>query len=577
MELVPSVLLYGQAVQLLDELKQAQSSGAIKDTVDLIQRLTEILTKFEDNAGKPLLQYEPVAETEPPDSAKSNRFWLAAERDITLLQQQVDVLRAATIFTHNLVTTEVMNAQNGNARLSNKLKTLQLYSNSFDSTIVTFGDSFKNFEFVDLDLVPQEERAALFSEGYVTLAQEGEMVNLSEAATVRILPTSNGFFGNNQEIEDPITAPVDPDSGLAEYTYKSEMRDYSEITSMLDGEPDTWIEYERYHLTSAQRRQALNYNFTYLEDNDDGTTDRVNWATRPEGGVLRLGMEFDLHGVKVVNSIDLTPFGLEENVNYPILIRQIQTSSNGTDWRGVHPTDVWVGTDVNLRTARVADNVVTNRALWSFEPRATRYVRVYIEQHNSIPVNVGHSYWIDRRSLDARRVEGPIPPVTDPTKYQSDRVVGDLIQRREYFEGQRWAIGLRDLLIQQVQYTSKSTLVTKPLRVGGAIDRVMLERVEIDVPDSYPTDESWVKFFITPNDGENWYPISRIEDVYNEIPEQISFNDPIHESLRERTVVNYNLERPVTSIRMKVEISRPQDAVSTSPVLRSYVLKVKRR
>lgn len=575
-EMVPSVLLYGQAASLLDELREAQESGAIRDTVDLIQELATVLTSFQDGAGRPLLNYEAVDETEPPSSEKMNRFWRRAEADINLLQQQVDLLRAATLFSHNLVATEVENARKDNARLNNKLKTLQMYSNSMDSSIITFGDTFESLEFIDIGMTRPSERVALFSPGHITLGQEGDLVNLSEDAVISILPSSNGFLGNNQEVDDPTQAPVDAETGNRMHIFKSEMREYDNLEALTDDEPNTWIEYERYHLTETQKLSAQNLNFVYLRTDDEGNSERVDWATAPEGGVLRLGLEFDFQRIRNLNSINLIPYGLEDNANYPILVKQIQTSPDGTDWTRIFPTNVWIGNDINLRTARTANNIVVGRALWAFEARAVRYVRVFLEQHNSIPSNVGHAFWVNRRNPEIQ-VEGPIPPVNDINKYRDTRVIGDALQQRQFFSGRRWAIGVRDLLMQQVEYKSKSVLVTKPLRVGGLVDRVMLESAEIDIPFEYLASEHWVKFYITPDDGENWYQISRIDDPFQDVPEQISFNDPLHPSLRERTVTNYVTDNPVTTLRLKIEIDRPSDLKSTTPVVKSYVLKVKRR
>jgi len=575
-DMVPSVLLYGQAAGLLEELKEAQETGAVKDTADLIQELSAVLTTFQDSAGRPLLRYEEVSETEPPYSEKMNRFWKRAEKDINLLQQQVDILRAATVFSHNLVATEVLHAKNDNARLNNKLKTLQMYSNSIDSSIITFGDTFNSFEFIDIDSVSPSNRAALFHAGHVTLGQEGDMVNLSQDASIKILPMSNGFLGNNQEIDDPTEAPVDAETGDRLYTFKAEMRTYDDMEAITDDEPNTWIEYERYHLTESQKLSAKNMNFVYSKVDDDDNVERIDWATAPPGRVLKLGLEFDFHRIRNLNSIDLTPYGLEDNINYPILVRQIQTSPDGTDWTRVFPTNVWIGTDMNLQAARTANNVVIDRALWAFESRPVRYVRVFIEQHHSVQSNVGHAYWVERRNPDIR-VEGPIPPEDNPTRYMDNRVMGELIQRREYFPGKRWAIGIRDLLMQQVEYKDNSTLITRPLRVGGLVDRVMLESADIQIPPDYPEEDHWVKFFVTPDDGENWYQIARIDDPFQEVPEQISFNDPLHESLREHNVINYVTDAPVTTLRLKVELSRPAELKSTTPVLKSYVLKVKRR
>jgi len=575
-KLVPSVLLYGQASLLLEELEEAHASGAVKDTFDLIRELAAILTNFQESAGRPLAKYEPVDSTEPPSSEKTNRFWRNVERDINLLQQQVDILRAATVFSHNMITTEGRQARQQNDRIANKLKTLQMYSNGMDSSIITFGETFNSFDSIDRSLVQSHEQAALFHAGHVTLGQAGDMYNLSHSSVVKILPNSNGFLGNNREIEDPADTPVDPESGTPLYAFKAESRIYDDKERMVDGEPDTWIEYERHYLTSSQKSSAdnLNFEYKYIDENDN--EERVDWATAPPNNVLKLGLEFDFESVRNLNAIEFTPFGLEDNSNYPVLVRKIQTSPDGTSWTSVFPTNVWVGTDVNLRTARTADNVVTGKALWAFEQRAVRYVRVFIEQHHWVHCNVGHMYWVNRRNPDVR-VEGPIPPADNPTRFMGNRSVGEFLQRREYFEGRRWAIGIRDLLMQQVQYKAKSTLISRPLRVDTTIDRVMLDSADIQIPDEYPNDEHWIKFFISPDEGENWYQISRIEDHWNGIPEQISFNDPLHSSLRENNVANYETDTPVTSIRLKVEFTRPADLVSTTPVLRSYVLKVKRR
>jgi hypothetical protein len=574
--LVPSVLLYSQAIGLLEEIEEAQATGAVKDTFDLVQQLAAILTSFQDSVGTPLLNYDPVSESEPPSSEKANRFWKNAEKDINLLQQQVDILRASVLFGHNLVSTELMHAKKQNARVNNKLKTMQMYTNGYDSSIIQFGDSFRSLEFVDTEIIDPQERVGLFFEGYVTLGQEGEMLNLSEKSTVKILNTSNGFLGNNQEIDDRENAPIDPETGDPFYTFKAELRTYDDLGFIVDNAPNTWIEYERYEVSSSHRLSANGYNFTYTKESEEGNIEHVDWATAPDNNVLRLGLEFDMGELRNLNSVEFTPHGLEDNINYPVLVRRIQTSPNGTDWTPLFPTNVWIGTNVNLTAARTADNVVSHKALWAFESRAVRYVRVFIEQHHSIDSDVGHPYWVDRRNPELR-VEGPIPPEDDPTKFYSRRVVGEQLQLREYFPGKRWAIGIRDILLQQVEYKPKSIMITKPLRVGGLIDRVMLEKAEIEVPPGYPPDESWVNFYISPDDGENWFPIARIDDVFLGIPHQISFNDPIHESLRERTVKNHNTDLPVTSIRLKAELTRPAEMRSTTPILKSYSLKVKRR
>lgn len=573
-QLVPSVLLYGQALKLITELREGQAEGTLRDTDDLISKLADVLTRFEDTAGSPFLRYDPVVETEPPSSDKTNKLWRALEKDVNLLQQQIDILRASASFSHNIVATEVMKSKSANARVSNKLKTLQLYTESVDSSIITFGDSFRSLEFTDSTKVPAEEQAVLLGEGYLTLAPDGEMINLSEDAAVSILNSSNGYLGNNHEIEDP-GGTVDPDTGSDWFEFKTENRIYNDTSSLLDKEPNTWIEYEHYYLTEEQQRAGANFNFVYQKQTDDGSFENVNWATGPVGGVLKLDLEFDLKAVRTLNSIEYTPYGLEQNSNPPVLIKYVETSPNGTDWTPIYPANVWLGTETNIQAARTADNVTTEKAVWAFEARSVQFIRLHIEQPNPVSCRVGHAYYVDDESYE--RLEGPVPPTTNPTQYYEESNHGSLLQQREFFIGKRWAIGIRDITLQQREYVERSVLVTKPLRVGGVVDRVALTRADIVIPPQYSSDKTWVEFYVSPDDGGSWFQISRIEDDYLGIPEQIAFNDPTPEAFREAGVAYYNVDGIVTSLRLKIVLTRPDELETTTPILRSYALKVKRR
>ena len=570
---IPSVLLYAQASILIKELEDNYALGAIKDVEDVSRNLRDILSRYEETAGTPFLQFEPVAEGEPPLSEKMNRTWQNLSHDVNLLQNQLDILRASAVFTHNLIVTEVTKSQQANARVDNKLKTLQLYSDSADTSVVTFGDSFKSDEFMDKSFSLEE--APIINDGVLQLGQLGELKNLTAQSVVTILDNSNGFIGNNQEILDPNVAPKDPITNDPIYVFVAEQNRASDKKSITDGQPDKWFEYEQYLINTADRLKAENFGFTYQVTNASGAS-KVDWSKGVTGGKLQLGLQFDLGTSQRINYVSYLPYGLKNNRNYPVLIKKVQTSANGTDWESVYPENVWVGTDPNLQAARTADNVTTGTAVWPFSERTARYVRIYLEQPQAVSCNIGHQYYIDKDTK--KRVEGPIPPIDNPSRYYDPAFVtyGNALQKREYFVGKRWAIGIRDLLIQQVQYRKQSTWVSTPLRVGGLIDRVTLE-AEIYVPPVFPTDQSWVNFFVSPDDGSNWYQISRIQDDYLNIPEIIAFNDPLPPQFHEPGVAYYTTGSPVTSIRLKIVLSRPDDLPTGSPLVRSYKLKVKKR
>jgi len=609
---------------LVQEFMDDYLDGDLTDIQLIDEKIHDIVSQYVAVNGRPLLGLEEFVWGEPAESAKMNRMWTRLQSDINIVQDQLEVLRAAVVFVHNYVVTEVELARNQNAQASNKLKTLQLYSTAHDANIIQFGDYFANLDFVDLTLIPDDQKISLLNPGVISLGRDNQAVNLTDNLELRILDTSNGVPGNNQEILDPTTATTDPVEGKKLYVFKTQVEGrHGDLDHVTDAEPNTWLEYESYQVTKTDRVKAKDLNFVYrISDNANSNTTALDiagpvlmpstdtpglfdWAKGPQGGILKLNLEFDMGEAKTINTISFVPFGLESNKNAPIKVALVQTSDNGTDWTAVSPQNVYIATDANLQAARSADNVSIGSALFTFDERTVRYVRVNIEQKESINCNIVHLYYETKKTVvyekktiphptipgatvtqdipitkGGDRVLGPIPPIHEPERYYGDNglVAGDLVQNVEYFIGKRWAIGIRDILIEASEYKPTSIMISKPFRIPGVVDRVSIE-ADTFVPPNFPTDDGalWVKFFVTPNDGLDWYPISRIQDDFLGIPEIIAFNDPIPADFREIGVQYIKTNSVVNSLRVKVELSRPEDLISSSPIFKSYKLKVVKR
>lgn len=616
---VPSLIFHAQALKLIEDLRIAYSGGV--GTVDeLVAQLQEALNGFQNTMGIPFFDFEPVVDGEPPLSAKINRLWENLQHDVNILQQQADVSRASTVFTHNLISTEILKAQAANARVSNKLKTLQLYSKAVDSSIVTFGDHFRSSEFLDLNMVPPEQQALLLGEGYVTLAQQGELVDLLETASVTVLPTSNGFLGNLHELSSttrtrrnttnlsPIYeiginyGGIDPRFGVPiilrpkiieggtttweEPVFRAEEEDHGQISAMVDGNKDSWFEYEHCLVSEADRRSANYFNFSFENDVNASTNGEsvttVDWASGPANGVLQLDIELDMTMIDNINYIVYQPFNLADNSLPPVKVVYVQTSVDRTNWEKVLPENVYVSTSANLQVAQHREAIVLGDAIWAFAGRPVRYIQFRLQQENPIQARLGHLYYLDDAG---RRVEGPNPPLSDPTRYYDPGIqtVGgstefpdQYLQRRESFQGWRWVISVKDITVQRINHSWESTLITKPLRVGGIVDRVTLE-ADLTIPPEYDASQQWVNFYISPDNGVNWFPISRVQDDDFGIPEIIAFNDPLPAEMREVGVGYETVPHAVTMLRLKAVLTRDTALPSTTPVLHSYRLKVKRR
>lgn len=587
----PSVLLYSQALAYLKSLDYAYRSGQLSTAEDVTLALRSILTAYQKTVGYSVYEFDPVVHYEPPLSAKMNRAWEAIQHDISVLQQQMDISRSSAVVNFNFISTEVEKARLQNAQLNNSLKVLQLYSDNIDANVVTFGDSFMSEDSIDTNLVDSTQSARITSPGNLTIAQLGSVKNLSTSAVVTIDASSNGIGGNNQQIEDPSQAITNPQNQEKIYTFVSQTLNPNKVSNLLDGNANTWFEYEKYLVSKEDRALAKNFNFKYsLSVNNQQTF--YNWADGiPSGDSLNLVLNFDLKSVQKVNYINIAPYGLKDNVNHPIFIKLVETSENNSDWEEIPPSNIWLGNDVNLQTARAAGKVIIGNAVFNFKERQVRYIRIHIKQNTPVSVPVGHTYYLARKDRsvprageleanpdDFERVEGPVPLFTNPTSLYgpSSYVSTALIQKREFFNGKRWAIGLRDVTIQQVQYQTKGVYVSGAFRTDGLISRVTLE-ADVEIPDTYDASKLWVKFYVSPDNGLTWFPISRIQDDYLSIPEVLAFNDPLPVEFRDPKVEYHQVSNEVNSLRVKIEMTRPTNDPTSTPIVHSYKIKVRKQ
>lgn len=607
----PTVLLYAQAATLLTGIQDSISAGMLRNVNDITARIQSVLASFEASAGRPVMKLEKWSFGETPRSAKLNRMMQLAGQDVTMLRQQYDILRAATVETFNITQIGLERQRNESARLSNKLKTLQLYSNNVDPTIVVFSDNFASDTFMDAKFQTGSPYPQVVNQQVLTLPQEGELENVSMRANITITDKSNGYAGNNQEVDLTVADPSgDPAFPLFTFMARDDGSGRSgRLNAILDNSPLTWFEYEKYGInynTLANTWKGWNYH--YINDLD-GSNSKVRWAvtfdvfrTDNVPQQLDLNIQIDLGSLQQANRVTYTPFALRgASVARPVKIHSVNISQDAVTWVNVAPTKgVWIGTDINLSSAQtIADfklqgnsgrdaEMVVN-GVWNFESQMIRYISFNITQYFWYPTVIGHLWFSARGDTSDKRIEGPYPYVSNPVKYLDPRnlidayemVNGNYTSRRvavhrEKVLGARWAIGIRDITVERVHYLPTASMVTNTLRLDGVVDRVSLD-ASYEIPDSWDKSQQWIKFYVSPDNGQSWFQIARIQDDFNNVPEILAFNDPIPTEFRESGVGYYNVPGTVNQLRFRVDFERPNDDILSTPVLHSYRLKVKRR
>lgn len=618
-QLYPSTEYESKAVALIMELRNfILDSQSRLNPDEIATKFRDIQSRFSQVLGKPLTQYDPYVKGEPLKSEKLNRFISTLQKDINILEEQVELVRSITIFNHNNMNNEISAAKNKNDAAINKLKSLQLYTSAQNNEITIFGDYFKNDSQIDYEAMDKKNYAIVDLERRLTLSKSTvSEENPLARATIRILPTSTGIPGRLVEVEEVTeNTPKNPVTQEVMYRFKAQVNPRSNLLHITDNSPATWFEYEKNLVSDQDRLNAKNLNFTYLaaeRNTDKGIAEvkypvdfgqKIDWANGPVNGVLLLDLELEFDQVRTINEITYSPFGLENNKNAPVLIKYVETSSNKNEWSKLYPENVYIAQDSNISTARLANEVAVGTARWDVIDDQVRYIRFHIEQKNPIDTKIGHMYFTTPQKMVRRfdttlatpafveeviggeRALGPVPTTIAPTKFYSPsfslidsadkQLVSGLVKRVEIFNGKRWAIGIKDISARKVNYALTGSVISKPFRIGGTVDRVSIDSSAF-IPETFPADELWIKYYISPDNGVSWFQISRIQDDYLGVPEILAFNDTIPVEFRESNVGYFNVNSKVDLLRVKIELSRPSNQPNKTPVVHWYKLKVKRK
>ncbi|WP_067923584.1 vWA domain-containing protein [Alicyclobacillus shizuokensis] len=606
-----SQMLYLQAKYQFEKAQQAFQDGTIKTEKGLIQAVFKAFQDFFLSLGKPMLTPRYAVDGGPPISDDYNQMMQEILQDLTLLYQEVDILGRGlyTDFNYNQVQAGQLKAKFD--EVSDKLKDLELLSGTSadDATIVQFRENFTNSNDIDFDRIMTEP--ATIENGTVTL-KAVNTENLSPNATVTIVvgdetytnfiigSDSNGFPGNNAEVT------VQPGSSLTgtdnQYTFLGEKDNHGNYGAVLDGNSNTWFEYELNNLRDQEAiRVAKNLGWDYQVSGNQ----TIRWARDPDNGALRLHLQIVLDEVTQINHININMYTPPNYGAQPAIVKNILVSDGVSAPQSVLSPDK-KDTDYSFY----------------FAPIKAKTISILFEQPTKYYTDLGHIYYRKKDSNQdtvqyaitqggqppqdmIQRVDGPLISIEDlgvtvtdtgasvstyyPMKgpesngYSIGDILTDLTRRVqeedidigvERFEGYRYCIGIRDIEIYSFQYEQQGEIVSKPYYFEQPLQKVALSVDEV-LPDAFGEDaDSYLQYFISIDDGATWYPITPLERSITGVtggeegpPPKIYTIEQVDSPDQSITKPGYiETQYPVYSLRVRCLLSRPGDAASSNSV-----------
>ena len=142
----------------------------------------------------------------------------------------------------------------------------------------------------------------------------------------------------------------------------------------------------------------------------------------------------------------------------------------------------------------------------------------------------------------------------------------------ELYNAKRFGIALRSIDVFYDNYVQKAEIISKPFTFGFDVKTLTISaETEFDVSGSN-SNQSYIKYYISVDDGKNWIKISPIENPFIGIDEILSFNESVEPfaQIKGVTYKNYpEIPKETKNIRVKIELEKPKYQ-NISPVIHSY-------
>ena len=571
-----SKLIEKRAEQLFQELREMERDGRVTSKAAYLREFYSRLRRFYDTIDSPMFQVReadmlPVLEDYQRMTAELVQDLETLVLEGSHIKERMDERFQESEIDRLILSERMRSAEDQIEALSKQLEQGVGYS--------LFRDSFINQSLQDIERSDTYPGQTWTREGVLTLKPK-EMQSHIERATVRIR-SGNGLPGNTKQA-----------SGKeGEIRFAGEESLHLDLASLLDGNPDTWFEYERFRISQDTLDETRGYGFEYAEG--------VSWRKKDDSA-LALEIEIELERTLPVNWLSLNPFLPGEIGARPAVIQQVEVhDGKGGKFQAVK-----------------APTRFSEEHVYLFARTPCRKIVVTLAQDHAYPVEVGHHYkqvvdkgemsYLERmRHKPGRRIEGDNPSLTalglsydheekeiaypDITAAsvleKPEEAKAALFQERvaepaedpvvtgvELLPAEREVIGIRDIGVASYTFEQTSEYVSVPLEVERDIVGASLT-LNAEVPESFGEGD-WVRCYLSPDDGANWHRIAPQGSVGVEGKVMYLFNTRTPVEGRIPFFGYLDLSEPVKALRVKFELERPQGMDQETPVLKEYILQV---
>lgn len=572
-----SVTIDNKINSLLSQISYDYNNGNIRTETEYYYRIKNMLTDFYDSLTKPTFKYRPAVST--PMSDEYNAMITESYSDMEYIIKDCEAL-------NELVSQSFIDAELSRTMMSNELNYIskkiaaieKSIANNQSSGTVVFTELFNDFETV-ANLNSAKSCQINSYNGTLTL-----MHNSGSSASINKIEIdneiSNGFPGNTHCI----------DTLNNELHFIGQDGLHLNPQAMIDGNKDTWFEFELFSVTDEIRKQCNSYGFEYNEG--------VSWVNNDD--ILKLKLIVYLASDKTCSWVTIAPYLSEVKGVKSCYLEKCEVISAS-------------GNVYEIAVNELFDDALT----FPFPPQEVNRIEFTFAQPFKYLTKIGHFYYTsaDTSSMSIfqdydysdmfARVDGKKPSIGllgikyDPaTKWityadsQTSIPDNDYIKdklftlpestiayksNQEMIEAYRYMIGIRDIKISSNTFKESGEYVSNAFTTDEVITSITLESKEY-----IPGDNSEIlRYYISLNGGITWHKIYPTHRAYQGIYKYYVNNDSIENLLTndstQKKSKNLSIVGEAKSIRLKIEMDRPtniDNAEYCTPIVHQYKLKL---
>lgn len=338
---IQATMFINKLQELLAELHRRWQIGELSTQEEVIAEFNSQLNTFFLNLRDP--NFTPIRAITGlrPREEDYNEMFDFIGKDLNIIFKELKTAEDVILGNFNHIITERDRLNKEIKSIGSKLGDYILFTDDPLGLALYFKDSFNDVSKIDVgsNRLNATQAEINQAEGIITLAIDRDAGPTEKTVREAIINTnSNGQEGNNFQVGANIQ---------------------NDITKILDGNPDSWFEYERVQRTLAENTDPL-----------------------------KLDLTLSLEDEQVINFIRVNPnnFGTQ---NW-LTIQEIETSVDGNVFVSVKddiPISGFLAEDEeNIFQLAPSVSKFAGQGLYTFTPRKAKYIHIVLLQNTSYPI-----------------------------------------------------------------------------------------------------------------------------------------------------------------------------------------------